>query len=129
MSYRGGDPCFVPAGIDERTIAFPNYNGNGMHVSSSTIRCSPSSTRAQSIVSRAPSARSATALGDAYPWTHRPLGVRAQRGLRVAGAGLDDGGVGGRRAARGRSGARPGPAGCLIGVAEPVALGASGRNS
>ena len=40
---RGGDPCFV--GIDERTIAFPNYNGNGMHVSSSTIRCSPSSTR------------------------------------------------------------------------------------
>lgn len=31
-SYKGGDPGFVRV-IDERTIAFPNYDGNGMYVS------------------------------------------------------------------------------------------------
>jgi predicted pyridoxine 5'-phosphate oxidase superfamily flavin-nucleotide-binding protein len=29
-SYKGGDPGFVRV-VDERTIAFPNYDGNGMY--------------------------------------------------------------------------------------------------
>jgi predicted pyridoxine 5'-phosphate oxidase superfamily flavin-nucleotide-binding protein len=31
-SYKGGDPGFVKV-IDERTLAFPNYDGNGMYLS------------------------------------------------------------------------------------------------
>jgi predicted pyridoxine 5'-phosphate oxidase superfamily flavin-nucleotide-binding protein len=31
-SYKGGDPGFVRV-VDERTIAFPNYDGNGMYLS------------------------------------------------------------------------------------------------
>jgi predicted pyridoxine 5'-phosphate oxidase superfamily flavin-nucleotide-binding protein len=31
-SYKGGDPGFLRA-LDERTIAFPNYDGNGMFLS------------------------------------------------------------------------------------------------
>ncbi len=31
-SYKGGDPGFVRV-IDERTLAFPNYDGNGMYLS------------------------------------------------------------------------------------------------
>jgi predicted pyridoxine 5'-phosphate oxidase superfamily flavin-nucleotide-binding protein len=31
-SYKGGDPGFVRV-VDPRTIAFPNYDGNGMYLS------------------------------------------------------------------------------------------------
>lgn len=31
-SYKGGDPGFVRV-LDDRTIAFPNYDGNGMYLS------------------------------------------------------------------------------------------------
>ncbi len=31
-SYKGGDPGFVKV-LDEQTIAFPSYNGNGMYLS------------------------------------------------------------------------------------------------
>lgn len=31
-SYKGGEPGFVRA-VDERTLAFPNWNGNGMYLS------------------------------------------------------------------------------------------------
>ena len=31
-SYKGGDPGFVRV-LDERTIAFPSYDGNGMYLS------------------------------------------------------------------------------------------------
>jgi predicted pyridoxine 5'-phosphate oxidase superfamily flavin-nucleotide-binding protein len=31
-SYKGGDPGFVRV-IDDRTLAFPNYDGNGMYLS------------------------------------------------------------------------------------------------
>jgi hypothetical protein len=31
-SYKGGDPGFVTL-IDDRTLAFPNYDGNGMYLS------------------------------------------------------------------------------------------------
>jgi hypothetical protein len=31
-SYKGGDPGFVRV-LDERTLAFPSYNGNGMYLS------------------------------------------------------------------------------------------------
>ena len=32
VSYKGGDPGFVRV-VDERTLAFPNYDGNGMYLS------------------------------------------------------------------------------------------------
>ena len=35
-SYKGGEPGFVRV-VDERTIAFPNYDGNGMFLSSQPI--------------------------------------------------------------------------------------------
>jgi uncharacterized protein len=35
-SYKGGDPGFVKV-VDERTIAFPNYDGNGMYLSMGNI--------------------------------------------------------------------------------------------
>jgi uncharacterized protein len=31
-SYKGGDPGFVTV-VDEKTLAFPNYDGNGMYLS------------------------------------------------------------------------------------------------
>jgi hypothetical protein len=39
-SYKGGDPGFVRV-IDETTIAFPNYDGNGMYLSAGNIRVNP----------------------------------------------------------------------------------------
>jgi len=35
-SYKGGDPGFVKV-LDERTIAFPNYDGNGQYLSTGNI--------------------------------------------------------------------------------------------
>ncbi|MBV8280631.1 MAG: pyridoxamine 5'-phosphate oxidase family protein, partial [Candidatus Eremiobacteraeota bacterium] len=35
-SYKGGDPGFVRV-VDERTIAFPNYDGNGMYLSMGNV--------------------------------------------------------------------------------------------
>jgi predicted pyridoxine 5'-phosphate oxidase superfamily flavin-nucleotide-binding protein len=39
-SYKGGDPGFVKV-IDERTIAFPNYDGNGMYLSMGNVLVNP----------------------------------------------------------------------------------------
>jgi len=39
-SYKGGDPGFVRI-IDERTLVFPSYDGNGMFKSLGNIRSSP----------------------------------------------------------------------------------------
>jgi uncharacterized protein len=39
-SYKGGDPGFVRV-LDERTIAFPNYDGNGMYLSMGNVLVSP----------------------------------------------------------------------------------------
>ncbi|MDP6182752.1 MAG: pyridoxamine 5'-phosphate oxidase family protein, partial [Gammaproteobacteria bacterium] len=36
VSYKGGDPGFVKV-IDENTLAFPSYDGNGMHYSTGNI--------------------------------------------------------------------------------------------
>src|SRR5438445_11101236 len=36
-SYKGGEPGFVRV-IDEHTVAFPNYDGNGMYLSMSNLR-------------------------------------------------------------------------------------------
>jgi uncharacterized protein len=36
-SYKGGDPGFVRV-VDERTLAFPCYNGNGMFVSMGNVQ-------------------------------------------------------------------------------------------
>jgi uncharacterized protein len=39
-SYKGGDPGFVRV-VDERTIAFPNYDGNGMYLSAGNVLVNP----------------------------------------------------------------------------------------
>jgi predicted pyridoxine 5'-phosphate oxidase superfamily flavin-nucleotide-binding protein len=39
-SYKGGDPGFVRV-VDERTIAFPNYDGNGMYLSMGNALVNP----------------------------------------------------------------------------------------
>lgn len=39
-SYKGGDPGFVRV-LDERTVAFPNYDGNGMYLSAGNMFANP----------------------------------------------------------------------------------------
>jgi uncharacterized protein len=39
-SYKGGDPGFVKV-LDEHTIAFPNYDGNGMYLSMGNLLVNP----------------------------------------------------------------------------------------
>ncbi|HSJ65132.1 MAG TPA: pyridoxamine 5'-phosphate oxidase family protein [Gemmatimonadaceae bacterium] len=39
-SYKGGDPGFVRV-VDERTLAFPNYDGNGMYLSMGNLAINP----------------------------------------------------------------------------------------
>jgi uncharacterized protein len=39
-SYKGGDPGFVRV-LDERTVAFPNYDGNGMYLSMGNTLVNP----------------------------------------------------------------------------------------
>ncbi len=40
-SYKGGAPGFVKV-VDDRTIAFPNYDGNGMYLSMGNVLVNPS---------------------------------------------------------------------------------------
>jgi uncharacterized protein len=39
-SYKGGDPGFVRV-LDERTVAFPSYDGNGMFLSAGNLLVNP----------------------------------------------------------------------------------------
>jgi predicted pyridoxine 5'-phosphate oxidase superfamily flavin-nucleotide-binding protein len=39
-SYKGGDPGFVRV-VDDRTLAFPNYDGNGMYISMGNVLVNP----------------------------------------------------------------------------------------
>ena len=39
-SYKGGDPGFVRV-VDGRTLAFPNYDGNGMYLSMGNLTVNP----------------------------------------------------------------------------------------
>src|SRR6201991_5317650 len=39
-SYKGGDPGFVRV-LDEHTVAFPSYDGNGMFVSAGNLLVNP----------------------------------------------------------------------------------------
>ena len=39
-SYKGGDPGFLRV-VDERTLAFPNYDGNGMYLSMGNVLRNP----------------------------------------------------------------------------------------
>jgi predicted pyridoxine 5'-phosphate oxidase superfamily flavin-nucleotide-binding protein len=39
-SYKGGDPGFVHV-LDEHTLAFPNYDGNGMYLSMGNVLVNP----------------------------------------------------------------------------------------
>jgi predicted pyridoxine 5'-phosphate oxidase superfamily flavin-nucleotide-binding protein len=40
-SYKGGEPGFVRV-VDQHTIAFPNYDGNGMYLSMGNLAANPS---------------------------------------------------------------------------------------
>jgi predicted pyridoxine 5'-phosphate oxidase superfamily flavin-nucleotide-binding protein len=40
-SYKGGDPGFVRV-VDEHTVAFPNFDGNGMYLSMGNVMVNPS---------------------------------------------------------------------------------------
>jgi len=40
VSYKGGDPGFVRV-LDSNTLAFPSYDGNGMHYSTGNISANP----------------------------------------------------------------------------------------
>ncbi len=40
VSYKGGAPGFVHV-VDERTLAFPSYNGNGMYLSTGNVLRNP----------------------------------------------------------------------------------------
>jgi predicted pyridoxine 5'-phosphate oxidase superfamily flavin-nucleotide-binding protein len=40
VSYKGGAPGFVHV-VDERTLAFPSYNGNGMYLSAGNVLRNP----------------------------------------------------------------------------------------
>jgi predicted pyridoxine 5'-phosphate oxidase superfamily flavin-nucleotide-binding protein len=39
-SYKGGDPGFVRV-VDDQTVAFPNYDGNGMYLSMGNLLTNP----------------------------------------------------------------------------------------
>jgi len=39
-SYKGGEPGFVQV-LDSRTVAFPNYDGNGMYLSAGNVIVNP----------------------------------------------------------------------------------------
>jgi hypothetical protein len=39
-SYKGGDPGFARV-VDERTVAFPSYDGNGMYLSAGNLLVNP----------------------------------------------------------------------------------------
>jgi predicted pyridoxine 5'-phosphate oxidase superfamily flavin-nucleotide-binding protein len=39
-SYKGGEPGFVRV-LDEHTVAFPNYDGNGMYLSTGNVLINP----------------------------------------------------------------------------------------
>ena len=39
-SYKGGEPGFVRV-LDEHTVAFPNYDGNGMYLSTGNVLTNP----------------------------------------------------------------------------------------
>src|SRR5438094_8897590 len=39
-SYKGGEPGFVRV-LDERTVAFPNYDGNGMYLTAGNALVNP----------------------------------------------------------------------------------------
>lgn len=39
-SYKGGDPGFVRV-VDEGTVAFPNYDGNGMYLTMGNLKINP----------------------------------------------------------------------------------------
>src|SRR3712207_8444987 len=39
-SYKGGEPGFVKV-LDDHTLAFPNYDGNGMYLSAGNVLVNP----------------------------------------------------------------------------------------
>ncbi len=134
VSYKGGDPGFIRV-VDEHTLAFPNYNGNGMYLSMGNLLKNPHvgilfmdfEGRDRMRVNGEASVDFDDELRSWWPeaqfvvrvrareifpncprYVHRyqkvaVLGVRPSRGLRDAGAVVEAGGLGGRRAARGRS--------------------------
>jgi len=116
-SYRGGDPGFVRV-VDEHTIAFPNYDGNGMYLSMGAVSATrqvgilfidfehPQRMRFNgeaSIDHNDPGTRDLCQLPALHTQDEgrRALALRAKGRLRDAGTGMEDRRVGGGRAAGG----------------------------
>ena len=83
-SYKGGDPGFVSV-IDERTIAFPSWDGNGMYLSAGNVLVNPHvgllfidfERRSRLRLNGVASIDEADPLLDAYPQTQFVVRVRA----------------------------------------------------
>ncbi len=83
-SYKGGDPGFVSV-IDERTIAFPSWDGNGMYLSAGNVLVNPHvgllfidfERRSRLRLNGVASIDEADPLLDAYPQTQLVVRVRA----------------------------------------------------
>ena len=141
-SYKGGDPGFVRV-VDEHTLAFPSYDGNGTYLSLGNLLRnprvgllfvdfeSPSRLRVNGLGvdrRRRPAARVVPGGAARRPRARHPraaelpplrpphgdggaVALRAARGVRDAGAGLEAPGMVARRAARRRPRARCRPVG------------------
>jgi uncharacterized protein len=83
-SYKGGEPGFVRV-IDERTIAFPSWDGNGMYLSAGNVLVNPHvgllfidfERRRRLRLNGVASIDEADPLLDAYPETQLVVRVRA----------------------------------------------------
>jgi predicted pyridoxine 5'-phosphate oxidase superfamily flavin-nucleotide-binding protein len=84
-SYKGGEPGFVRV-LDERTLAFPSYDGNGMYVSAGNLLVNPEvgllficfERRRRVRVNGTASIDPADALLAAYPGAQLVVRVRAR---------------------------------------------------
>ena len=82
--YKGGDPGFVRV-LDEHTIAFPNYDGNGMYLSMGNVLVNPRGRHAVHRLRAAPADAPERRRRDRRA---RPAAGRVPRGaVRRAGAG------------------------------------------
>ena len=117
-SYKGGDPGFVRV-LDERTIAFPNYDGNGMYRSLGNVLRNPhvgllfvdfTAQRPSRLrLNGSASIDDDDPLAADYPGAQFVVRVRGARGVSQLPALHPPHGAGGAlalRAARGRDGAR-----------------------
>ena len=89
-SYKGGEPGFVRV-VDEHTLAFPSYDGNGMYLSLGNLAREPAG---RDPVHRLREAEAAAGERDRVDRRVRPAARRVRRGA------ADRAGAGARRPAR-----------------------------